>query len=178
MPDDTNTDQNNDETQPPPPFTKFSDAFSDLTALLDNVKSEASKDKASGATAYGNACAGKRDYGKDASGNVILDGKGQPSQVTVTAKGAKDIIQAVTDPMTSDQVEYFSGLSFTDPSDDVKKRGDIVNSAYSAWDKSASKYMQNDSTTGDSEKATLQSRLQEFDAVIQNAGSPAVTPDQ
>jgi hypothetical protein len=160
----------------PPPFTKFHDTFSDLGSLLDSISS--ATDPSSAASAYGDACSGKRDYGKDSGGNVVLDATGQPSQVTVVKPGAKDVLQPVIDGLSSDQVDDFEGLNFTDPDDDTKKRTDILNSAYSAWDKSAGAYMKLDTTTGDTERANLESRLQEFDAAVQGDGDPAVSPDQ
>lgn len=160
-----------------PTFTKFNDTFTDLSKLLDSISS-AGPDPAGLAKAYGDACAGKRSYGKNADGNVILDSSGQPSQVTVIKPGAKDVLQPVVDGLTTDQVGYFEGLNFTDPNDDTKKRTDILNSSYSAWDSAAAAYMKGDKTTGDQARSDLQSRLQEFDTTVEKKGDPAVSPDQ
>jgi len=161
-------------------FTKFSDTFHDLGLLLDAVKQGAAQGKAQGSSAYGDACSGKRDYGKDASGNVILDASGKPAQVTVTKKGAKDIIGAVTVAMDQTQLASLSGLG-TDSfmkNDVTGMQADALNSAYAAWDASASKYMKGDVSGGDAARAALQARLQEFDLAVAGSGSPTVQPDQ
>lgn len=164
----------------PPPFTQFNDTFGDLSSLLDNIESEAAKGQAEGATAYGDACSGKKNYGTDSSGNVSVDSSGQPNQVTTVQKGSTDIIKAVTDGLSSDQLGYLSGLatdSFNN-NDEDGMRTDVLNSAYSAWDKSAAAYMKADTSGGDSARSDLQSRLQEFDSAVQGQGDPAVSPDQ
>lgn len=135
----------------------FESIYTTLTALLDRIRSESPKGVKQGAVAYSTAYSGNADQ------NVV---------------GAADIIKKHVNDMTIEQVNALSGLKFTDPNDDAKKRQDVINSALSAWDAVASKYMKNAQQDGDDLRPNLLTRLKEYDTVISNAGTPPVTPDK
>lgn len=166
-----------------PPFTEFSKLYDQLTALLDNIKNAAPQGKSlpdsahaepgttdTGAKAYGEALSGVTKYTKDADNNVVSTEK--------VSKSVQDIIKPVTDALSPTQVGYFSGLNFTDPKDVDKQRTDVVHALQTAWDASASKYMKNAQSDGDSLRPKLLARLQEFDTAVQTLGKTPVKPDQ
>jgi hypothetical protein len=151
----------------PPPFNKFGDLYNPLVALLDRIKSEAPKGKPVPETAPNGdplAAPGTTDTGAKEYGDAV--------------KKAKDLIKPVTDGMTPEQINFCSGLGFTDQNNDDKKRGDILGAVQSAWDASAAKYMKQAQGDGDGLRPTLQARLHEFDVAVQTAGKTAVKPDQ
>jgi hypothetical protein len=91
---------------------------------------------------------------------------------------AKEALKAVVDKLTPDQVNFMSGLGFTNPGDDAKKRTDILNSVVSAWDAPASKYMKGQTGEGIKGKAAMYTRLQQFDDALETQGKTPVPPDK
>lgn len=136
---------------------KFTSLYAPLTVLLDQIKATSGQGTAAAATAYSDAY----------SGNPT-------KQVT----GASPTITAYVKTLAATEVDYFSGLGFTDPHDDAKKRQDIVNSLLASWDASAAKYLNGKVSDGDAARPTLQKRLQEFETTFETAGKTAVTPDK
>lgn len=153
---------------------RFSFLYPQLSALLDKIKNVSGKDAAS---AYSDASSGKMEYGKDAKGKVKVGADGQPADVKVVEKGAKDVIKELVDQLSPQEIGYLSGLNFTAPNDDKKKRTDVVNSVLTAWDKSAAKYMKQERAAGDAARKDLQARLAEFDTAIRTQGKTPVKPD-
>lgn len=132
-----------------PPFAEL---YSPLTALLDVISKEASMAtpvSPKAAKAYGDG------YTK-----------------------AKDLIKPVVDKLTTEQVNFLSGLQFTSPSDDQKNRVDILNSVISSWDSAAAKYMKGKIAEGDTAKKQFFDRLIEFDGAITSKGKPPLSPDK
>lgn len=154
-------------------FNGFAGLYTPLKALLDKIRS-AGKDAVS---AYSAAQSGKLDYGKDEKGKVKIGANGQPSEVKVLEPGAKTVIEDYVKTLTATEIGYLSGLGFTAPNDDKKKRTDVVNSVLSSWDKSASKYMKQELAAGDAAASTLKSRLDEYDTAIRTQGKTPVKPD-
>lgn len=91
---------------------------------------------------------------------------------------AKDILKPVVDKLSPDQVNFLSGLGFTAPNDDKKKRTDILNSVVSAWDAPAAHYMKGETGAGDKGKSALFDRLQQFDDALSTQGKTPVPPDK
>ncbi len=161
-----------DNNQAPPPFSGFSDLYPKLTPLLDNVKKAAPTgttipQKTSGAQPPA--------YVTDAGAKAYATARGGDQNANPKVDGAQQIIGNFVKTLSDTQVGYLSGLNFTKPPN--SDRDDVTNSALTAWDKSASKYMNNLMSDGDSARTALQTRLQEFDTAIQTAGQTAVTPD-
>jgi hypothetical protein len=176
-------------TATPPPFTGFTDLYPKLTPFLDQVKAAQAKGatvpaKTSGqqpplfitdmgATAYGNAGGGTTTYGSAPDPST-----GQPTVQSQT-DGAKQIIQKFVATLTTTQVGYLSGIGFSGspapapPPTLSSQQNDVANAVYGAWDKSASAYMKNDNSTGDTEKAALKTLLGQYDTAIQTLGKTA-----
>lgn len=91
---------------------------------------------------------------------------------------AKDALKKVIDKLTPAQINFMSGLGFTDPNDDAKKRTDILNSAISSWDAAAAKYMKGHLDEGDAARKKFHTRMREFDDTLLLEGKPPVTPDK
>lgn len=91
---------------------------------------------------------------------------------------AKGILKPVVDKLTPDQVNFMSGLGFTAPGDDAKKRIDILNSVVSAWDAPAAHYMKGETGAGDKGKSALFDRLLQFDIALETQGKTPVPPDK
>lgn len=128
--------------------TGFANQYNAFSSMLDEIKNAYAK----GTTAAGSAYA--KQHGK-----------------------ASDLAKQIVNGMPPAQVDFFSGLNFTDPNDLTKKQTDITNSTLAAWDKAAAKFMHGQFNDGESARLNMQKRLQEFDDVIANSGNPAVTPD-
>lgn len=154
-------------------FNGFAGLYTELKALLDKVRN-GGKDAAK---AYSDAQSGKLEYGKDPDGKVKIGSNGQPSEVKVIEKGAKAIIEGHVNSLSPEHIGYLSGLGFTAPNDDKKKRTDIVNSVLSAWDKPAAKYMKQELSAGDGAVPAFKQRLEEFDTAIRTQGKTPVKPD-
>lgn len=180
-----------------PPFSGFSDLFSQLSGFLDTIKNaqpgpptttqpsaKAAKLgvpattstptlKGARAAAYGTAGNGVITYGPAPAGG------GQPP-VTSQTDGAKQIIQNFVATLDDTTIGYLSGISFSNgspppaPPTLTSDQNDVVGDIYSAWDASASKYMNGDSATGDSKRNDLQTRLGQYDTAVQTQGSTAV----
>jgi hypothetical protein len=133
---------------PPKPFTKFSDAFQALSVMLDKIRDAFPQGKAAVGTAYG------AQHGR-----------------------ANDACKKVVTALAPSQVDLFAGLTFTDAHDPVKKRTDVTNSMLTAWDKAAAKYLHGQNNDGDSARADMKKRYEEFDKVVTNLAKTAVTPD-
>ncbi len=133
-----------------------------LTTYLDNIKAEAPKGKAPPPAAK--APAGTTDTGAKAYGDAY--------------KKAKDEIQKFVDNLSPAEIGYLSGIGFTAPGDDKKKRDDVVNTALAAWDKSAAKYMKNAMGEGDAARGGLLQRLRELDTALTSRGVTPAKPDQ
>lgn len=131
-----------------------------LTTFLDDVKGESSKGRPlpDSLKAPGVTDAGAKAYG-DAYGK------------------AKEEIKRVTDSLTPQEIDFLSGLGFTNPSDEAKKRTDVLNSALTAWDKAASAYMKQAGAQGDAARADMKKRFAEFDDAIFTKGKTPVKPD-
>ena len=139
----------------------FANTYSELSELLDGIKKAAPTGKPTPPQAKS---PGVTDEGAKAYGNAY--GK------------AKAVLQKAADALTPEQVNAMSGLGFTKPADDKAKRTDIVNSALTAWDKSASSYMKNQQAAGDTARTALQARLNESDKSIAGPQPrPPVKPD-
>lgn len=91
---------------------------------------------------------------------------------------AKDALKQVVDKLSPDQVNFMSGLGFTAPNDDAKKRADILNSVISAWDAPAAHYMKGETGAGDKGKSELYDRLLQFDTALETQGKTPVPPDK
>lgn len=90
---------------------------------------------------------------------------------------AKDVVGKHVAKLTPDEVDWaWKGLELDTPAD--KRPTDVINSVVAAWDKSAAKYMRNNTGEGDSNKAALSSRLQEFDTAISSQGGTPVKKDE
>ena len=142
--------------------TTFMSLQPTLDGLLDQIAREAHKGKPIPKQAK--APPGVTDTGAKAYGESY--------------NKAKEVVTNFVAGLTPDDLESLSGMGFTDPNDDAKKRTDVVNTVMSAWDRSASNYMKMDIISGDAGKSSLQFRLQELDAAIQDPSTYAVTPDQ
>lgn len=187
-----------DDTQQPPPFSGFSDLFSQLTPFLDQVKNaqpgppvttqpspQAAKLgigpttstpdlKSARATAYGQAGNGVIKYGDKPDPTT-----GQPVVLSQT-DGAKQVIQKYVQTLDDTTIGYLSGIGFSNgsppaaPPTLTSDQNDVVNDIYSAWDKSAGKYMNGDASAGDSARDDLQTRLQQYDTAVQTQGQTPV----
>jgi len=176
----------------PPPFTGFSDLFPKLTPFLDQVKKAATQGNVVPAKTSGKMLPlyitdmGATAYGA-AGGGTITYNPPDPTTNAVTVKsqtdGAKQVIAALVQTLTDTQVGYLMGLGFSGnpapmpPPTLTSQQNDIVGSVYGAWDKAAAAYLSNDTSTGDTNKATLQTRLGQFDTAIQTLGKTALPPD-
>lgn len=156
-------------------YSNFVNLFPFLSSLLDDIKNAPSKDAA---TAYGEAMSGKFEYGKGPDGKVKVGEDGKPSDVKIVQDGAKTLIEGLVATLTSKEIDYMSGLKFTDVSDDEKKRKDVVNSALSHWDASASKYMKQDRKGGDEAREAFRKRLYDYDTAIVSSGKTPIKPDE
>lgn len=146
------------------PPTPFADTYMELNALLNTIRWASS------------------------TGKVLhaVQTQGQPPGSTTTAAKAygdaygkaKGILKPVVDRLSPVQLEYLSGLGFTDPGDDAKKRTDVLNSVVCSYDTVAAKYMKGELQTGDAGRPVLLARLSEFDDAIIFEGKPSVTPDK
>lgn len=162
------------------PITPFSDVSSLLTKLLDSIKSASSLSKISTTQAsLGSVVVNSQLHAKTLkaarhtsvsaeAGKAYGDGYGK----------AKDALKKVIDKLTPTQVDFMSGLGFTDPNDDAKKRTDILNSVISSWDAAAAKYMNGHHSEGDAARKTFHARIREFDDTLLLEGKPPVTPDK
>lgn len=137
------------------PFTKFSDTYSDLNSQLLEVSKEYSKGQSAVYTAL--------------------------SKQSALASGS---ISTVVNSLTATQIGYCSGMVFRNPGNtnvkDAKNnnQGDILASIEGAWQTAASDYVKGDSSTGASDSAKLQTRLQDFDTAISTLGKTPVPPDK
>lgn len=161
------------------PPTPFGDIFDQLTKLLDAIK-KGSSIRTSVTGVESTTVATSPPPSIRASKTLT------PSPVTLAAGSAygdgygkaKDAIKKVVDKLTPAQVEFMSGLGFTDKHDLAKKRTDIVNSVLSSWDASAAKYMKAQLGAGDAARLQLRDRLAQFDVAYDTQGKTAVPPDK
>jgi len=179
-------------TTQPPPFTGFTDLFSKLTPFLDQVKSAATQGNVIPAKTSGKTLPlyitdmGAAAYGT-AGGGTVTYNPPDPTTNAVTVKsqtdGAKQVIETFVQTLSTTQVGYLSGLGFSGnpapmpPPTLTSQQNDIVNSVYGYWDKAASAYLSNDTSTGDTNTAALQTRLGQYDTAIQTLGATALPPD-
>lgn len=153
-------------------FAPFAGLYPKLTPLLDNIKTAASTgstipQKTSGAQPPA--------YVTDNGAKAYALARGGDQTANPKVDGCQQIVDALVKTLNDTQIGYLSGLKFTAPPNSSRK--DVTDSAMAAWDKSASKYMNNLNSDGDSAKSDLLKRLQEFDTAIRTAGKTAVTPD-
>jgi len=183
-----------------PVFAGFNGLYSQLSAFLDTIKNakpgqpvitqpspQAAKLglgpttstpdlKTARATAYSQAGNGITKYGSPDPTT------GQPPIVSQT-DGAKQVIQKFVQTLSTTTVGYLSGIGFTNgspppaPPTLTSNQNDVVNNVYSAWDKSAGKYMKGDSSGGDTARDDLQTLLKAYDTAIKTQGkTPAPKP--
>lgn len=157
---------NDASTHAPPPVEasinfRFRSLYDPLVALLNSIKSAASQGNSLPAST--GAQPGTTDTGAKAYGEA--HGK------------ASDAIKQAAATLSPDQVDFLSGLGFTDPSDVDKKRTDILNSLLSAYDAPAAKYMKNLTGDGDGLLPALKQRLIDFDAAVNSQAKVPVSPD-
>jgi hypothetical protein len=190
-------------TPQPPPFTGFSDLYSQLSGFLDTIKnaqpgkptttspspqaaklglgpSTSTPDlKSARATAYGQAGNGVITYGP----TPPLGPPGTPTPsppIASQTDGAKQVIQKFVATLDTTTIGYLSGIGFTNgsppkaPPTLTSDQNDVVNDVYSTWDASAGAYMKGDSSTGDSKRSDLQTRLGQYDTAVQTMGKTAV----
>lgn len=150
----------------------FGGLLSSLNTLLDQIKSEATKGSKEGASAYAKA----------SSGVTKLDDKNQPvkdskGEFVKTTKGSRDYVAPVVKNLSAEQLDWvWKGLELSSAPD--KRADDVINSILSTWDAAAAKYMKNDAGGGDSARAKLSPRLQEFDTALSSKGGTPVKKDE
>lgn len=151
-------------------LNRFAGLYDPLSNLLDTIKNEGQKGKPLPKT----SAIGKPLPVLPPEGVTDAGAKAYSDAVNK----AKAIIEPVVRNLTNEEVGYLSGIGFTDPNDDAKKRIDITNSIHAAWDKAAAKYMKLDVNGGDAARADMLKRLQEFDAAIKSTGVIPASPDK